>query len=672
MDKALRNELRNVVTRCRRLLEDAIEQLLQGQFGIHLTGQIEDADSLAHLSSEDREYRAEIVVHLEHIIASGLKPQEAVQQLVREIAFTHLNRLCAFKMMEEREVLEIGGKNRRAVSQGVKSQGFVFYLADHPDDEELWRSGQQGIGYRHFLIWLGSTFADEIKALFSPNDPANRLFPPQRVLDQVLELINSEALKYIWKEDETIGWIYQYFTPKELREESRKKGAPQNSYELAFRNQFYTPSYVVQFLSDNTLGRIWYEMRHGETQLKEQCRYLVYRPNEKFLGEGENPPANSDGGTIYIAFRAKKDPRQLKILDPAGGSGHFLLYCFGLLQTIYEEAWEDPQLGPKLQQDYPDFESFRKAIPGLILRHNLHCIDIDLRATQIAALALWLRAQRTYQEMGLRRAERPPITKSNIVCAEPMPGEAKLLEDFAASLRPKVLGDMVRVIFEKMKLAGEAGSLLKIEEEISRVVAEKKRQYKDEMERATDKSGNLELLTRGEVARLSGERQSALDFSDITDEQFWETAEQRILDELRRYAREAANGQGLIRQLFAEDAERGFAFVEICRKRFDVVLMNPPFGDPSKPLRPYINSAYPLTRNDIYAAFVERGLGRTGNTGILGAITSRTGFFQSSFQKWREDILLRTAHPFLVADLGYGVLDTALVETAAYCITSRS
>src|SRR5206468_10860221 len=125
-------------------------------------------------------------------------------------------------------------------------------------------------------------------------------------------------------------------------------------------------------------------------------------------------------------------------------------------------------------------------------------IDIDLRSTQIAALALWLRAQRAYQEMGLKRAERPPITKSNIVCAEPMPGEAKLLEDFAASLRPKALGDMVRVIFEKMKLAGEAGSLLKIEEEISRVVAEKKRQYKDEMERATDKLGNVELFTRGE------------------------------------------------------------------------------------------------------------------------------------------------------------------------------
>ena len=196
------------------------------------------------------------------------------------------------------------------------------------------------------------------------------------------------------------------------------------------------------------------------------------------------------------------DRRHLRILDPASGSGHFLLYGFDLLETIYDEAYDDPELGPQLKRDFLDRDEFRKAVPGLILRHNLHGIDIDLRATQIAALALWLRAQRAYQQLGLKRNDRPKITRSNIVCAEPMPGEAKLLEDFAATLQPKALGDMVRFVFDKMKLAGEAGSLLKIEEEISRIVAEKKRQCKDEMERATDKFGNVELLTRGEVARL--------------------------------------------------------------------------------------------------------------------------------------------------------------------------
>ena len=100
---------------------------------------------------------------------------------------------------------------------------------------------------------------------------------------------------------------------------------------------------------------------------------------------------------FFIPYRPKKDPREICILDPACGSGHFLLYCFDLLETIYEEAYEDPELGPNLQKDYATLADLKKAVPGLILAHNLHGIDIDLRATQIAALALWLRAQRAYQ-----------------------------------------------------------------------------------------------------------------------------------------------------------------------------------------------------------------------------------------------------------------------------------
>ena len=113
-------------------MEEAVQKRLEGTFGVQPTGHIEDAHSsfFASLTPQDREYRTQIVVHLEHIIAAGLKSKDAVQQLVREVAFTHLNRLCAFKMMEERELLEIGGgRSRSAVSQALKSQGFIFYLA---------------------------------------------------------------------------------------------------------------------------------------------------------------------------------------------------------------------------------------------------------------------------------------------------------------------------------------------------------------------------------------------------------------------------------------------------------------------------------------------------------------------------------------------------------------
>src|SRR5207249_2195628 len=100
--------------------------------------------------------------------------------------------------------------------------------------------------------------------------------------------------------------------------------------------------------------------------------------------------------------RAKKDPRDFRILDPACGSGHFLLYAFYLLEEIYEEAWGDVDsprsdaTGRTLREDFEDLAQLRRAVPKLIIEQNLHGIDIDPRAAQIAALALWLRAQQAW------------------------------------------------------------------------------------------------------------------------------------------------------------------------------------------------------------------------------------------------------------------------------------
>ena len=224
MDQAIRNKLRSVVTQCRKLLEDSIAQQLQGRYDIYATGKKDEVKAeedvpLGHLTEEERQARQDVLAHFEHVKALGYKPRESLEQLVREIAFTHLNRLCAYKMMEVRDVYVGGQKFREAVSKGLKSQGFLFYLADHPVDEQRYKAGQQEEAYRHFLNWLGGTLSEEIGVLFSPTDPANRVYPPQRVLDDVLDLLNSEELKGIWSEDETIGWVYQYFTPKELRDQ---------------------------------------------------------------------------------------------------------------------------------------------------------------------------------------------------------------------------------------------------------------------------------------------------------------------------------------------------------------------------------------------------------------------------------------------------------------------
>jgi hypothetical protein len=407
-------------------------------------------------------------------------------------------------------------------------------------------------------------------------------------------------------------------------------------------------------LVDNTLGRTWYDMRQGETVLRDTCQYLVRFPNEVFLPDGE-PEPDQDGNTPYVLFRAKKDPRDLRILDPGVGSAHFLLYSFSLLSVIYEEAWADPDL-PEVKRDFPSLAELRLALPGLILERNLFGIDIDLRATQIAGFALWLKAQTTYQQLGLRGRERPHISRTNIVCAEPMPGERHLLDQFLEGVTPKVLSEIVVDVFDRMKLAGEAGSLLRVDQEISDSIAAARSAWL-----AQPQPEQLSLFG----TRATREPRTQYTLFDITDKQFWNEAEDRIVQLLDDFAKAS---QMPDRRLFANDAAQGFAFVDLCRQTFDVALMNPPFGAASIPSKSYIEKTYSRSKQDVYAAFVERGLDWLVPRGMLGAITSRTGFFLSTFQKWREEIILGEAQPTVFADLGQGVLDTAMVETAAYCL----
>jgi hypothetical protein len=148
--------------------------------------------------------------------------------------------------------------------------------------------------------------------------------------------------------------------------------------------------------------------------------------------------------------------------------------------------------------------------------------------------------------------------------------------------------------------------------------------------------------------------------------------EERIRAALARFVSDEPGRANTRRRLFADDAAHGVALLGVAERKFDVVLMNPPFGAGSMRAKKDLEKAYPRTKNDLYAAFVERGVELLASRGRVGAITSRTGFFLSSFQKWREEVLLKSAQPAVFADLGAGVLDSAMVETAAYCLEASA
>jgi hypothetical protein len=144
-------------------------------------------------------------------------------------------------------------------------------------------------------------------------------------------------------------------------------------------------------------------------------------------------------------------------------------------------------------------------------------------------------------------------------------------------------------------------------------------------------------------------------------------AEESLHEALDRYAAAHTTRTNTRRRLFVDDSAQGLGLIGLATSRYDVVLMNPPFGSATLAAKKAFERLYPHSKDDVYAAFVERGIQLLSARGRVGAITSRAGFFLSRFQSWREDVL-KKAPAVIVADLGAGVLDSAMVETAAYCL----
>src|SRR5260370_10475503 len=496
---------------------------------------------------------------------------EAVTDYVRDAAFTTLNRFVALKMLEARELVQ------ECTSKGDQSTGYREFCGMAPGVALL----PDAAGYRLYVESLFDELSTEVKVLFDRRDGASALWPRRQTFETLLDAFNAADLHDVWIEDETIGWVYQFFNSgderKKMRDESQ---APRNSRELAVRNQFFTPRYVVQFLCDNTLGRIWHGMRGGDTRLSTVCEYLVHS-------------AEGDAKEGSAGVRAKKDPRDIRIIDPACGSGHFLLYCFLLLLIIDEEAWADERspesgaTGRALRADYPTLEELRKAAPALILSHNLHGVDIDPRCAQIAQLALWMRGQRAFKEAGVLRSERPVIRRANIVIAEPMPGDAKLLDEFAATLRPAFMASLFKEIVSEMRLAGEMGTLLPIKRKLSTSIESARMAFSEQAKRSEDFLPGFAPL----------KRQGELDLSGIDNFAFFERAQDQILGSLQKYVTDAVNGRGTRRRVFADDRQPGSASVETVGRKFDVVLMNPPFGAGSLVAKKEFESNYPRTKS---------------------------------------------------------------------------
>jgi hypothetical protein len=573
-----RRRLQRAIGRARSLLEADFAETLEGRFGIHLSGKVEDASRLA-LSASDQATREDLLGVLQHLRAMGENAHYAAARLLRETVFTTLNRLVAIRIAEAIGLLP------ESLARGKASRGFREVLEVFP-----LLAGDAHGGYWTYLRLCADELAADAPVLFDPRNPLLAVEPTPAALDALLDILTDPDLKEVWAHPETFGWTYQYFVSDDERRVAREESAPRNSRELAVRNQWFTQRYVVDFLVHNTLGR---RLVEGGYDLRDHLPMLVDTPQ---LG------------------RKRLDLEQVRVLDPAVGSGHFLLGAYDVL----ERAWELAGVNPD--------RAVARILPCL------WGIDIDPRCAQVAAAALVLRAR--------RRARDGDVPRPNIVTARPLPADPKrwdaVLQDLDGGIR-----EVVSAVRSALAQAAELGSLLKAEEAL-----------------------------RSALHRVAAVPAGGIFTEEQAREHFRE-AERRALDALRRITAgvEAAAAE----RLFAADASDALRFVEAVHQRYDAVLMNPPFGYPIPETKDYLLDRYTrihAKQYNIFGPFVERGVELLNEAGYLGAITSRAGFFLVSFERWRKEFLLR--HRLVaLADLGYGVMEGAMVEAAAYVVAAE-
>jgi len=584
LDERQRRALAQLVATARSTFFDDAQRTLRGDYGILPDGTLQPPEGLAP-DPALRARRRTLEGVIDHLRADGASAAAAVERLTREVAFTHLNRLLAIRVADALGVLA------PSLRDGTQSAGFRQWVSDLAP---LLATADDTGGYWTYLSQCADELAVDAPALFDPRNPLLALRPSKAAFERVVALLADPVNADLWDADDTFGWAYQFFNTKDERQQMRaESAAPRDSRELAVRNQFFTPAYVVRFLVHNTLGRRLVDA-DPSTPLLDQLDLLVDPPTTK-------------GTPVDLA--------QVKVLDPACGSGHFLLGCYDVL----EAAWA--------LQGVPPAEAAARIVPCL------WGVDIDPRAVQVAQAAVIFRARRA--------CGRAPLPPPNVVCARALP------EDEAAWAHAEAgLGADLRHLVADMRAALRdapvLGPLLKAEQRLAADI-------------------------RSTIAGADDTGDDLFATAGIAHDNFG-NAERAVVAALQRAA--DATSATPAERLLAAHASDAVRFLEAVRHRYDAVLMNPPFGEPVPETKDYLKAAYPWIPTKDYnllAAFVGRGVELCKPEGFTGAITSRAGMFLKTFEAWRTQVMLGNQLVAL-ADLGYGVMEEAMVEAAAYVL----
>lgn len=549
----------------------------------------------------------------------------------KQAAYTLLNRLVMLRLMEAS-----GLRAPKLVTGGWESRAYK----DFRQVAQALVRGDETEGYAFLLNLVFEDLATDLPGLFGPAGVADLIPVPAATLRQVVTALDNAELESCWTDDMTLGWVYQYWNDpeREKLDEKINGGGKIEPHEIASKTQMFTERYMVDWLLQNSLNPMWLAMcqKHGWTPEVEadgtlkrlEERRIEWRAKRE-AGEvslSELMPLYTPAERQWAYYmpqpipensvtHAPKTVRDLKLLDPAVGSGHFLVVAFDLLMALYrEEARHRGEIG---QEQWSD-----KAIVERIIEHNLNGIDIDPRAAQIAAAALWLKA----------RQACPGATPRQLNLVAPNLRLASLPDDDPAliELRREIEQDtgiparLTDTIVHALRGADHLGSLLRVGSAVEAALAQHEARV-----------GNGLVVQKHLWEKSEAPSQQAIS---------WQKARDTILERLETFLEKHSSEDDLGLRLLGEQFAAGVRFVRLVQEgTYDLVVGNPPYQGTAKMAEvKYVQLHYPKGKADLYAAFLERGLQLVRKHGVSALLTMRNWMFIKQYADLRAWLLQET------------------------------
>ena len=394
----------------------------------------------------------EEIFYLSYKDREALKHQidiKGFEEVMEEVAYTWFNRFMGLRYMEVNDYLPSGIRILSSSIEGKVEPDVLSKVSDmieelNLDGEEIYNLLDSGNttdrekAYRIILVKQCNELGKIIPQMFEKISDYTELLLPDNLLEEgsVIRKMVEDIEESDWQEEvEIIGWMYQYYISEKKDEvfAALKKNVKITKENIPAATQLFTPKWIVKYMVENSLGRLWLE-GHPNTELQSEWKY--------YLEEAEQEPEVEEELQKIREEHSKLTPEDIKVLDPCMGSGHILVYAFDVLYEIYKTA------------GYSERE-----IPRLILQNNLYGLDIDDRAAQLASFALIMKA-RHYNRRIFREIEREDL-ELNLCAIQESNEITEEVIDYFANGNEELKND-VKYLVDVFTDAKEYGSILEV------------------------------------------------------------------------------------------------------------------------------------------------------------------------------------------------------------------